>query len=339
VTTPTALDPSPEVLEWLLDGDPAIRWQVLRDLLGAPDRQWRAEQERVASLGWGAALLAHRDPHGRWTARLYGKKWISTTYSMVLLRRLGLPRGDERARQSCRLFLDEGLSEDGGIDISVTLGKSETCVTGLVLGLLGWFGVADPRRERLVDYLLTEQMPDGGWNCQRFAGATHGSFHTTINVLEGLGEYAAAGGERAAQAAQAETAGREFLLVHHLYRSHRSGHVVDPRMTRLSFPPRWRHDVLRGLDHFQAAAAPGDPRLADPLEVVMRKRGPDGRWPLQQRYAGSAWFEMEEVGAPSRWNTLRALRVLRWWQGGSSPDAAGQAETTSRLASPSPHSQ
>lgn len=304
----------PEVISWLLEGDPALRWQVMRDLTGEPRRVWEAEQARVAVEGWGAELLSHQDREGRWTAKLYGYKWISTTYSLVLLRRMGLPPGDLRAVKSCLLFLDGALWPDGGINLSVTQGRSEVCVTGMVLALLSWFGIDDPRRERLVEFLLGCQLPDGGWNCEAYRGARHSSFHTTINVLEGLRDYADAGGPRIAGTEAMETRGREFLLAHHLYRSHRTGEVVDPRMLRLSFPPRWRHDILRGLDHFRAAGASTDERLADPIAVVESKRRADGRWPLQQRHPGRTWFEMEEVGQPSRWNTLRALRVLQWWK-------------------------
>lgn len=294
-----------DVEAWLLDGDLAIRWQVMRDLQDAPEAQWRAERARVATEGWGARLLAHRDDSGRWTPRLYGRKWISTTYSLLLLRQLGLPPDDPRARESCALFLEEGLWHDGGMNLSATQQRSETCVTGFALGLLSYFGIADPRRERLADYLLREQMPDGGWNCLRHLGATHSSFHTTANVLDGLRDYG--------HAEQAEARGREFLLAHRLYRSHRTGAVVDPAMLRLTFPPRWRHDVLRALDHFRAAGAHRDERLTDAVEAVRAKRGRDGRWTLQRPHPGAVWFELERTGEPSRWNTLRALRVLRWF--------------------------
>ena len=308
----------PDVLEWLLAGDPAIRWQTMRDLQDAPEAAWRIEQERVAAEGWGARLLAHRDEGGRWTPRLYGKKWLSTTYSLLLLRELGLPRADSRAGASCALFLEEGLGRDGGIDLSAGRQGSETCITGLVMGLLSWFGIEDDRRELIVDYLLREQMTDGGWNCQRRRGATHGSFHTTINVLEGLRDYAEARGPQRAEVETAEARAREFLLIHRLYRSHRTGEVFDPRMLRLSFPPRWRYDILRALDYFRSADAPTDERIRDAVDVLCSKRRPDGRWPLQQPHPGAVWFELEKRGSPSRWNTLRALRVLRWW----SSDAA-----------------
>jgi hypothetical protein len=305
-----------EVTDWLLEGDPSIRWQVMRDLLRRPSKDWRREQARVAADGWGARLLGFQDESGRWTARFYGYKWISTTYSMTLLRRLGLPAGDPRALRACEIILDEGRRPDGGIDPSTSLHRSEACVSGMVLGLLAWFGSDDERREQLVAYLLAEQMPDGGWNCERPQGATHSSFHTTVNVLEGLREYAAADGAHRADAEEAEAGGREFLLQHRLYRSHTTGDIVDSKMLRLSFPPRWRYDVLRSLDYFRSADAEPDERLTDAIEIVLGKRRSNGTWPLQQRYAGRTWFEMEPVGEPSRWNTLRALRVLDWWGDG-----------------------
>jgi len=304
------------ILDWLLEGDPSIRWQVLRDVEGAAESVWRAEQNRVATEGWGARLLEHQGEDGRWTPWLYGKKWISTTYTLVLLRRLGLPPS-ERILRSCQLFFDEAQQPDGGITASRPKGsRSETCVTGMVLAFLCWFGVDDPRRERLVDYLLASQMADGGWNCIR--GADHSSFHTTISVLEAGREYSEAHGPRVMETGSAEARGQEFMLRHRLFKSHHTGEVVSGRFLRFSFPPQWHYDVLRGLDHFWAAGSLGDDRLGDAVEVVVRKRRKDGRWPLQQRWAGEAWFEMEKVGEPSRWNTLRSLRVLEAWQGAPS---------------------
>src|SRR5216683_1444287 len=156
-------------------------------------------------------------------------------------------------------------------------------------------------------------MPDGGWNCRRFDGASHASVHTTISVLEGLRLYEEYRG-RAARAVQAaQRSGREFLLAHRLFRSHQTGEIIKPAFTRFSFPPRWHYDILRALDYFQAVDAPRDDRLAEAIEIVHRGRGADGRWLLQNRYAGKTYFEMERLGAASRWNTLRALRVLKWW--------------------------
>lgn len=306
----TAPTPQREkTIAWLLGGDPAIRWQVMRDLLGAEEAVWSAEQAKVAQEGWGAELLSHRDASGRWTPRLYGKKWISTTYSLVLLRRLGLPRHDERAIESCLIFFDEARGSDGGIDVSSRRIGSEMCVTAMAVALFYWFDVADPRREGVLEALLRRQLPDGGWNCSR--PSKHGSFHTTASALEAMRECSVAMAPHVpAEVTAAEEAGLEFLLAHRLFRSHRTGEVVDEQFLRFSFPPRWHYDLLRGLDLFWAGGALTDERLEDAIDVVQRKRRNDGRWPLQQRWPGETWFEMETVGQPSRWNTLRAMRIL-----------------------------
>lgn len=280
--------------------------------MDAPESQWRRERERVATEGWGASLLQAQSPSGRWGGGLYSPKWVSTHYTLLLLRSLGLPE-IEPARRAAALLLDGGFQPDGGVRHNTSKPEAgETCVTGMTLAMTAYFGLEDERIDRLVEHLLRVQTPDGGWNCQWLRGSRHGSFHTTISVLEGLYEYEqryplAAGPVRVAQAR-----GREFLLEHRLFRSHTTGAVVSEAMTRFSFPPQWHYDVLRGLDFFQAADAPRDERLSDAIGLVERKRR-QGRWPLQNRHTGRVWFEMEEVGKPSRWNTLRALRVLRWW--------------------------
>lgn len=293
-----------QTIEWLLEGDPAIRWQTLRDLIRADESLWKSEQERVANEGWGARLLSHQDEDGRWTPRLYGKKWISTTYTMVLLRQMGLPRSDPRALKSCHLFLKEGQG---------TRRNSETCINGLVLTLLYWFDVEDRLREPVLGYLLGKQLEDGGWNCD--GHSRHGSFHTTSSALEALRECAVAGAPNIAEIETAEARGREFFLQHRMFRSHRTGDVVSERFLRFSFPPRWHYDVLRGLDYFWSSGSLSDPRLQDAIDLVVQKQDEDGRWPLQQRWPGETWFEMETVGEPSRWNTLRAMRILDGWAG------------------------
>lgn len=312
-----------DVVRWLLAGDPAIRWQASRDLLRAGERPVERERRRVARAGWGARLLARQDPAGTWAKGLYTPKWISTTYTMLLLRDLGLPPGNRKASAACALLLDGGMQRDGGINYDWH-GKSESCITGMVLSILGSFRHEDDRRETLVAHLLERQMTDGGWNCRRPWGATHSSVHTTISVLEGLRHYEISGGRKARAARAAQRRGREFLLVHRLFRSHRTGEVIKPVLLRLSFPPRWHYDVIRALDHFREVGARRDARLADAIDVLRRARRPDGRWPLEHRYRGKTFFEMERLGGPSRWNTLRALRVLDWWEG-RRPGRSGQS--------------
>jgi hypothetical protein len=293
-------------------------------LIGAADRPVEQARRQVARQGWGARLLARQDPEGTWAkgaapdSGLYTPKWTSTTYTMMLLRDFGLPASNRQAHRACRLLLDRGLQPDGGINYGTWarwIRRGETCITGMVLSLLSYFQVDDARLDTLVNHLLEQQMPDGGWNCQRAEGATHASVHTTISVLEGLRLYELHRGRQRRAVRAAQQAGREFLLVHRLYRSHRTGEIIKPVFTRFAFPPRWHYDVLRALDYFQAVAAPRDPRLADALGLVENSRGADGRWTLQQVYKGKTYFELERLGAPSRWNTLRALRVLQWWRG------------------------
>ncbi|MGW6936229.1 hypothetical protein ACWGE0_39650 [Lentzea sp. NPDC054927] len=262
-----------EVLSWLLDSDPAIRWQVLRDLTDAPAAEWEAERAQVAREGWGARILACRDGV-RWTRKLYGEKWISTTYSLLELRQYGLDPAV--VRDSCALFLEDDIW------------RADMCIAGFALTLLTW---ASLPHDEVLEFVLAGQRPDGGWNCQ---SGRHSSFHTTINVLEGVPD------------ADAAARAREFLLAHRLYRSHRTGEVVKPEFLRPVFPPRWRYDVLRALDHFWSVGELGDERLEDALSVVRSKP-----WKVTASYPGKVWVEPEPRGGPSRWNTLRAMRVLR----------------------------
>ncbi|HET9958660.1 MAG TPA: prenyltransferase/squalene oxidase repeat-containing protein [Polyangiaceae bacterium] len=271
------------------------------------------ERRRVAREGWGAGLLSLQDPEGTWGGGLYNPKWTSTTYSMLLLRDLGLLPNITSTRASCERLLNEGLRSDGGVNFGAK--ASETCITGMILSIVSYFQYEDARAGELVRYLLREQMTDGGWNCRRRLGATHSSVHTTINVLEGL--HLQEGGQRSVELRRAAERGREFLLQHRLFRSHRTGRVIRPEFTRLSFPPRWHYDILRALEHFRAVDAPRDTRLAEAVELVRNKMRPDGCWVLENSYRGRSFFELERVGQPSRWNTLRALRVLHWWDVGT----------------------
>jgi hypothetical protein len=310
-------------VQWLLEGDPAIRWQTLRDLVEAEGREVERERRKVAHEGWGARLLARQDSAGTWAGRqasdggLYSPKWTSTFYTMLLLRDLGLPPGNRQARKASKLLLDKGLQRDGGLNYGVWAkwtGQSETCVTGMGLSILSYFEYDDKRLDTLAGYLLEQQMSDGGWNCQRPKGATHSSVHTTISALEGLRYYELHRGGKLRAVRAAQACGREFLLKHRLFRSHRTGEVIKPAFVRFAFPPRWHYDILRALDYLQAVHAPRDPRLADAIGIVRSSQREDGRWPLEHAHKGKTYFELERLGAPSRWNTLRALRVLDWWE-------------------------
>jgi hypothetical protein len=302
-----------DVLDWLLAGDAAIRWQVHRDLLGSSARAVSKERQQVELEGWGARLLELQDAGGTWGKGLYTPKWTSTTYTLLLLRDLGLPAQVPAARRPCQLLLDGGFCSDGGVGYPA--GRSETCITGMVLAILAYFQHDDQRLDAIAAHLLEQQLPDGGWNCRRWRGATHSSVHTTISALEALHGYEQQRRRRKAEVRAAQARGREFLLAHRLFRSHRTGAVIKPAFKQLVFPPRWHYDILRALDYFRATGAERDERLTEGIDLLRAKAGADGRWLLENVYRGQTFFELERRGKPSRWNTLRALRVLRWWDG------------------------
>jgi hypothetical protein len=287
---------------WLLEGDPAIRWRVLRDLGDASERQVRAERARVAREGWGARLLSAQDDNGGWGGGVYAPKWISTTYTLLHLLWLGLVPGHPAALRGCeRLWQWQARWR-----------VPETCIVSMLVRLTSYHAYDADRLDHVVADLLDQQLADGGWNCAtRSDKDKHSSFHTSIQALEALEEYTACGG--ALDTSQAMRRGRELFLRHRLYRSHRTDKVAIRGSTRFPAFPEWHFDVLRGLEHFAEAGSPRDERLDDAVEVVRRARRKDGGWPTYAPYPGRQWFELEPTGA-SRWNTGRALRVLRWWE-------------------------
>lgn len=301
-----------DVIEWLLEGDPALRWQVLQDLAGAAPGEVSFERHRVASEGWGARLLASQDGEGTWAKGLYLPKWTSTTYTLLLLRWLGLPARDPRAIRGCQCLWEGATYTDGGLTLGYR--APETCITGMLVLLASHFLYSDPRVDEAVAWLLRDQLPDGGWNCRAVrTGSRHSSFHTSVIVLEALLAYRASGGEIDVREASAR--GREFFLLHHLYRSHTTGGIARQEFTRFPFPPQWHFDVLRGLEYFRDAGSPPDPRLSEAVESILAARSPDGRWKRYPPYPGRQWFTLEPPG-PSRITTLRCLRVLGWYSSG-----------------------
>jgi hypothetical protein len=302
---------SEATIEWLLAGDAAIRWQVMADLLEQPAVTVEQERSRVETSGWGKRLLDLRDESGTWDGGLYGPKWTSTNYTLLLLMRCGLPPGNKAALEGVELLWDGARYFDGGLTGARTIDAPEACITSMYLALAFYFGFEDDRVPPALEWLLGNQLRDGGWNCQNVrTGDKHSSFHTSISALEALAQAKQVRGTPEIE--QAMDIGREFFLRHRLYRSHRTGEVADPAFTRLSFPPRWHYDILRALDHFQSVDSTWDSRFGDALGELNRRRRNDGLWPVQQKYPGRVWFDMEKTGGPSRWNTLRGLRVLRW---------------------------
>jgi hypothetical protein len=327
---------APEIVDWLLEGDPAIRWQVMRDLLDVDEETFEKERGKIAENGWGARFLSYQEQDGLWAGGIYSPKWISTTYTMLTLRRLGLPAANPQAQKGCQQLLERGFYLDGGINYARSHTQSEVCITGIVLAVLAYFRYPDPRVNDLADHLLERQMPDWGWNCQDYKGHTHSSFHTTISALEGLLEYQKSCNQVRMDIEASRLRGHEFLLQHRLFRSDHTGEIVNERMLRIPFPPRWFYDFLRALDYFQEyyvwrskqaikyadeesehlqAKHHKDERFSDGIELLKKKRKSDGRWNMMRGPSGRIYFEMEQAGKPSRWNTLRASRVLKWWEG------------------------
>ena len=318
-----------EVTDWLLEGDPAIRWQVLDDLTDAPAEQVAAERARVETEGWGARLLALRDPDGQWEGGAcfpkrvvddwragiqpdfsQGQPWTSTLPTLMLLRDLGLDPDCASARETIALVAANSRWEHD--DQAFFDGEVEPCINGRTLSIGAYFG-ADV--DGLAAGLLEDQLDDGGWNCEAENGATVSSFDSTICVLEGLLEYELSGG--AVAVTEARRRGEEYLLERCLFRRKSTGEVPAERWLQFSWPPRWHYDVLRALDHFRRTGDTPDPRLAEAVQLVRDKRQPDGTWLLENTHPGDTQFEFEGGdGHPSRWNTLRSLRVLDWYDGG-----------------------
>ena len=308
-----------DLTAWLLESDPALRWQVLRDLADAPPEQVRAERELVATHGWGARLLALQGADGQWDGGTYwpdhdddphGQPWTATTYSLLLLRDFGLNPASREARRAVSLVREKSRWEEGNQPFFE--GETEPCINGMVVGLGAYFG---ENVDTVVERLVSEQLPDGGWNCEAGHGSTRSSFHTTICVLEGLRQHEhAAGGTGASRAARRR--GEEYLLDRRLHRRKSTGSEVDPGWLQFSYPTRWFYDVLRGLDYFRSAGGTPDERLGEAAEVVRSRQQPDGTWLLENTHPGKVHFTLEDGdGQPSRWNTLRALRALRWYEG------------------------
>lgn len=296
------------VIDWLLDSDPAIRWQAMRDLTDASAAEVSAERAKVATEGWGAQLLAAQDEDGRWSAGTFFPEWISTEATLTLLRVFGLDPQSPEARRAIAP-VHEAARWDYDPQLRFFEGEVEPCINGRAVAIGAYFG-QDVRG--IVDRLLSEQMADGGWNCEQENGSTRGSFDTTLNVLEGLLEY-----ERSAGASHdivgARARAEEYLLERRLLRRLSDGALGQERWLQLAFPNAWRYDVARALDYFRDARPAPDERMAEALEILHSKRDPDGRWPLDRVYHDRLLADFgERQGQPSRWVTLRAMRVLRW---------------------------
>ena len=298
---------SDSLLDWLLDTDPSIRWQVMRDLTDTPAQVIAAERARVASEGWGLTLLEQQRPDGQWGDGVVHPFWWTNMYSLVFLRDLGVDPANARVRSAIDLVRDNVTWGPEFGNSPFFEGEVEPCINGRVVALGAYFGV---RSDRLVDRLLGEELADGGWNCEAERGSVRSSFHTTICVLEGLLAYETAFGATSA-VTDARRRGEEYLLERRLLRRLSTGEIIKPEWTQLAFPTLWHYDVLRGLDYFRAARRQSDARLDEAFAIVRERRQSDGRWLLDVRHKHTLYEEMAgEVGESNRWVTLRARRVL-----------------------------
>jgi hypothetical protein len=313
------------VIDWLMDSDPSIRWQVMRDLLDAPKSEWMAERAKVETEGWGARLLSCQDADGQWAGGAFfpanfdprewrerGQPWTATSFSLSQLREFGLDPSSDRAKRTVELIGANSRWDEGSQPYWE--GEVEECINGRTVADGAYFGIDV---SSIVERLIGDRQGDGGWNCERINGSTCSSFASTINVLEGLLEYERASGGTP-RSREARRSGEEYLLERNLFRRLSTGEPADERFLSLLHPNRWRYDVLRALDYFRSSAlltgADPDPRLGEAIDQVRSRRLEDGTWPLDWSLPGRVWFEVDDgPGRPSRWVTLRAMRVLKWW--------------------------
>ena len=298
---------------FLLTGDVSIQYQTRRDLLSEERPDLR---ERIAHEGWGKMLLERRNNSGHWGRGFYQPKWISSHYTLLDLRNLSISPDCELVHETLDLIINNEKGEDGGLNPAKTNSNSDVCVNGMALNYFSYFGYDEKPLRSIIDFLLSRKMADGGFNCRsNRQGARHSSLHTTISVLEGIEEYKKNGySYKLEELLKAEKTSREFILQHKLFRSDKTGEIIDKNFLKLHYPYRWRYDILRALDYFQYAKVPYDKRMQEALDMLIKKRRKDRTWEVNAHHPGKQHFLMEKPGKPSRWNTLRAMRILEHFE-------------------------
>jgi hypothetical protein len=302
-----------QIIEWLLKGDVSIQYQVYKDLLSIDRKDL---QERISEEGFGAKFLSKRKDDGNWGLKFYQPKWTSTHYTLFDLRNLCIVPDHPLIKESIEIILQNEKADDGGL---LPIGKTQLtdlCINGMFLNYASYFKANESDLESVVDCILSQIMPDGGFNCRSNRYPTvHSSLHTTLSVLEGLTTYLYNGYQyKVNEINDAILSAKEFILLHQLYISDRTGNIINTDFLRFSYPRRWRYDILSALDYFQYSKSKWDPRMQKSIDVLLKKRNKDGTWNVQAKHPGKIHFEMEKAGKPSRWNTLRALRVLKYYE-------------------------
>ena len=300
-----------QIINWLLEGDVSIQYQVWRDLLGVDKKKL---QKRIADEGWGYMFLSRRNPNGHWGTRFYQPKWISSHYTLLDLRNLNLQSNNELVQETIEQVLQNHKANDGGIKLGSSSSQhSDICVNGMFLNYASYFRTSEKKLHSIVDCILSEKLPDGGFNCRTTrSGAKHSSLHTTISVLEGFSEFQKAGYKyRKDEINNAKKSSIEFILLHQLFLSHRTNQIINKEFLKLTYPCRWKYDILRALDFFQYEGIKWDSRMEPAVAILKSKKNKGETWNMQAAHAGQVYFNMEKAGKPSRWNTLRAMRVMK----------------------------
>lgn len=299
-----------QIINWLLKGDVSIQYQVYRDLLYVERKDL---QNRIANEGWGLRFLSKQRPNGHWGVKFYQPKWTSTHYTLLDLRNLCLAPDNSVVKDSLEIVIRDEKGTDGGILPVGTDRKCDVCVNGMFLNYAAYFSTREIHLKSVIDFILSQQLPDGGYNCRyNRHGAKHSSLHSTLSVLEGITEYELNKYKyRLTELRKVREASVEFMLKHKLFLSDRTGKIISKDFLKLTYPCRWRYDILKVLDYFQYAGVGWDERMEPAIDILLKKRNKNGTWNLQAKHPGQVHFDMEKSGRPSRWNTLRALRVLR----------------------------
>ncbi len=303
-----------EIISWLLDSDPAIRWQVMRDLQDADEVLYIRERERLLKEGWAARLLGLQDKDGLWNKSLYNGKWVSTTYTLYLLKILGLPAFNSQALTGCERLFMKGIYKGQEIRFSRNQGAQDLGVTGIVLSLCCFFGYHNEDIHGITEYIISQQRDEDNWLPDGSPASKTYTFETTLIILEALLQYQLRYVSTGSKLINAQAKGQEFLLKHNLFLN--NGKPIKEKWTTFSFPPYWFYDVLTALDYFQMFKQNRDKRLQAGIDLLIEKQNRTGTWNLGAKHPGKTYFDMERAGVPSRWNTLRALRVLKWFEEG-----------------------
>ncbi len=306
-----------EIVNWLLEGDVSIRFRVHRDLLHSDCVQLSALQKKIGREGWASIFLARQRDDGHWGRGFYQPKWISTHYTLLDLKELCVDVHTHKIRMVIDTILHENTAEDGGVNPAGTIKESDVCINGMFLNYACYFGTDEDKLKSVADFILSQRLDDGGFNCRlNRSGARHSSLHSTICVAEGIFQYLKQGyTSKSTRLEDAMRSSADFMLRHRLFRSDRTGEIIHRDFLRLTFPCRWRYDIFRALEFFSVSGLAYDGRMDEALDILRSKRNKRGLWKMQAHHPGEVHTVMEKAGTESRWNTLRALKILSWADG------------------------